>query len=245
MKALWALIAGLIAVGIGTFAFSKMPKDQNLATFGTPLAGRSRSQRHNSLLALERLKGARIRPGGVFSFNKRVGTFSQDQGYRRAPVSYNGQLISDWGGGVCQTSTTLYNAALLAGMKIIERHRHRFAPGYIQPGRDAAVAFSNIDLRFQNPYSFPIWIDGSMEGDVLVISISGPKGIPIKPQMVSQIRQIQDYQTFRFGKRTGEAKVRNTGKEGCEVAVYRVTGSERELISLDTYPAMNRVVQYR
>ena len=84
-----------------------------------------------------------------------------------------------------------------------------------------------------------------MEGDVLVISISGPNGIPIKPQVVSQVRQVQDYQTFRFGKSSGEAKVRNSGKDGCEVAVYRVVGDVRELISLDTYPAMNRVVQYR
>jgi vancomycin resistance protein YoaR len=196
-------------------------------------------------LALSRLKGAVIKPGGEFSFNRRVGTFSQDQGYRRAPVSYNGQLISDWGGGVCQTSTTLYNAALLAGMKILERHRHRFAPSYVQPGRDAAVAYTNIDLRFKNPYSYPVRIDGSVEGDVLVISLVGRRPLAEKPQVVSQIRQTQDYQTFRIGKPTGESKVRNSGKEGCEVAVYRMTGDRRELISLDTYPAMNRVVQYR
>jgi len=245
MRALLAVVAAAMAIGMGSLAFSNLPRDQTIASFGTPLAGRSHSQRHNSLLALSRLKGVVIRAGGEFSFNRRVGTFSQDQGYRRAPVSYNGQLISDWGGGVCQTSTTLYNAALLAGMKILERHRHRFAPGYIQPGRDAAVAYTNIDLRFKNPYSFPVRIEGSVEGDVLVVSLIGRQALLSKPQVVSQIRQTQDYQTFRIGKRTGESKVRNSGKEGCEVAVYRVTGEQRELVSLDTYPAMNRVVQYR
>jgi len=245
MRALLAICAGVVAVFMGSFAFTNLPKTQTLASFGTPLSGRSHSQRHNSLLALNRLRGVTIKPGAVFSFNRRVGTFSQDQGYRRAPVSYNGQLISDWGGGVCQTSTTLYNAALLAGMKIVERHRHRFAPGYIQPGRDAAVAYSNVDLRFQNPYRFPVRIEGSVEGDILVVSLVGAGSAPIRPQVISQIRQTQDYQTFRIGKPTGESKVRNTGKEGCEVAVYRVIGDQRELISLDTYPAMNRVVQYR
>ncbi len=245
MRILLGLCAVIAAIFIGSFAFSTLPKEQTLASFGTPLTGRSHSQRHNSLLALSRLKGAKIGPGAMFSFNRRVGTFSEDQGYRRAPVSYNGQLISDWGGGVCQTSTTLYNAALLAGMKIVERHRHRFAPGYVQPGRDAAVAYSNIDLRFKNPYSFPVHLDGSVEGDTLVISIIGPHGAPIKPQIVSQMRAEQDCQTFRIGKPTGETKVRNRGKTGCEVAVYRVTGDRRELISMDTYPAMNRVVQYR
>jgi len=245
MRVLIGIGASIIAVAVGSFAFSTMPSDQDIASFGTPLDGRSHSQRHNSLLALSRLKGAKIKPGEVFSFNRRVGTFSQDQGYRRAPVSYNGQLISDWGGGVCQTSTTLYNAALLAGMQIVERHRHRFAPSYVQPGRDAAVAYSNIDLRFRNPYPFPVRIDGSLEGDVLVISIIGTRSIPVKPQIVSQVRQEQNYQTFRFGNPNGEAHVRNSGKDGCEVAVYRMTGDQRELISMDTYPAMNRVVQYR
>lgn len=245
MKTLLALAVCVLAVWMGTLAFSTLPKQQTLASFGTPLAGRSHSQRHNSMLALERLKGAQIGPGEVFSFNRRVGTFSQDQGYRRAPVSYNGQLISDWGGGVCQTSTTLYNAALLAGMKILERHRHRFSPGYVPVGRDAAVAYSNIDLRFRNPYSFPVQIDGSAEGDILVVSLVGSHPAPMRPQILSQVRQTQDFQTFRIGKPTGEARVRNTGKDGCEVAVYRVIGDERELISLDTYPAMNRVVQYR
>lgn len=245
MKALLAILACAFAIGMGSLAFSKLPRDQVIASFGTPLAGRSHSQRHNSLLALSRLKGVVIKGGAEFSFNRRVGTFSQDAGYRRAPVSYNGQLISDWGGGVCQTSTTLYNAALLAGMKILERHRHRFAPGYVQPGRDAAVAYTNIDLRFRNPYPFPVRIDGTIEGDILVVSLVGRQPLAQRPQIVSEIRQTQDYQTFRFGKQTGEAKVRNSGKEGCEVAVYRVTGEQRELVSLDSYPAMNRVVQYR
>jgi vancomycin resistance protein YoaR len=245
MRTVLALLVGLAAVVMGSLALSHLPKQQTLASFGTPLSGRSHSQRHNSLLALSRLEGVVIRPGSVFSFNRRVGTFSEDQGYRRAPVSYNGQLISDWGGGVCQTSTTLYNAALLAGMKIVERHRHRFAPGYVQPGRDAAVAFSNIDLKFQNPYSFPVTIEGSVEGEILVVSLVGQHGLPIRPQVFTQLRQTQDYQTFRIGKPTGESRVRNTGKEGCEVAVYRVAGDRRELISMDSYPAMNRVVQYR
>jgi vancomycin resistance protein YoaR len=245
VKGLLAILAAVAAMAIGSMAFSSLPKDVTLASFGTSLSGRSHSQRHNSLLALSRLKGVTINPGAGFSFNRRVGTFSQDQGYRRAPVSYNGQLISDWGGGVCQTSTTLYNAALLAGMQILERHRHRFAPGYIQAGRDAAVAYSNIDLRFRNPYEFPVRIEGLVEGDTLLISIVGRRAAPVKAQVVSEIRQTQDYQTFRIGKATGASRVRNTGKEGCEVAVYRMMGDRRELVSLDTYPAMNRVVQYR
>lgn len=245
MRIALGLFVAICAVWIGSLAYSDLPRPHVLASYGTPLAGRSHSQRHNSILALERIQGAEIKPGGVFSFVRRVGTFSEDQGYRRAPVSYNGQLISDWGGGVCQTSTTLYNAALLAGMKILERHRHRFAPGYISPGRDAAVAYSNIDLRFQNPYPYPVRIEGATEGDMLVVSIVGPKTLRVHPQILSEIKYTEDFQTFRIGRPGGETHIRNTGKDGCQVAVYRVTGDLTELISNDTYPAMNRVVQYR
>ncbi|MDR3691639.1 MAG: VanW family protein [Fimbriimonas sp.] len=245
MKTAISIAACVVAIAAGSLSFSSMPRDRTIAAFGTSLDGRSHSQRHNSLLALDRLQGAKIMPGQVFSFNHRVGSFSQDQGYRRAPVSYNGQLISDWGGGVCQTSTTLYNAALLAGMTIVERHRHRFAPGYISPGRDAAVAFSNIDLRFRNPYSFPVRIEGSQEGDILVIRLVAAESLKTKPQVLTELRQEQDFQTYQIGARSGREHVRNTGKEGCEVAVYRLSGGQKELISMDTYPAMNRVVQYR
>jgi vancomycin resistance protein YoaR len=209
------------------------------------LTGRNRSQRHNALLAIHHLSGDVVGPGEVFSFNARVGTCSRDAGYRKAPVSYNGQLIDSWGGGVCQVSTTLYNAALLAGMEIVERNRHRFAPGYVLPGRDAAVAFDDVDLRFRNPYSVPVRIEAAIQGDRLTATIYGEVRMKTRPQIVQDVRQIRDPMTFQlYG--TGRAgRVRNSGKIGCEVVTYRVTGKRKELISTDDYPAMNRIVEHR
>ncbi len=235
----------IVGIGAGAVALASVPREQRLSSFATSLFGRTASQRHNSKLALEHLLGVTVPPGETFSFNQRVGTFSRDEGYRKAPVSYNGQLIDDWGGGVCQTSTTLYNAALLAGMTIIERHRHRFAPSYISPGRDAAVAFSNIDLRFTNPYAFAVRIEGSVVGDSLKLEFVGSHPLPAKPEVVQDVTQISRPIEFRLGEAHGPTHVRNSGKQGCEVTVYRIIGDRRELISSDTYPAMNRVVQYR
>ncbi len=245
MKGAIAVGAVLLVSVIGACAFRALPKESIIAGFVTPLAGRTASQRHNARLAAARLDGARIEPGEVFSFNDRVGTFSRDQGYRKAPVSYNGQLISDWGGGVCQVSTTLYNAALLADFDVVERNRHRFCPSYVPPGRDAAVAFSNIDLKLRNPHSFPIWIKARLDERFIHVDFLAAEDLKSKPQVVEVVKSVGQPATFTLGHATSAAKVRNSGKLGYDVAVYRIHGQTRELISQDSYPAMNRVIEYR
>jgi vancomycin resistance protein YoaR len=160
-------IAGLV------YLASLPPPEVRLVGFATRLEGRTRAQRHNADLAARSLNGAIIPKQGLFSFNKTVKTWSVDRGYVRAPVSYDGGLVPAFGGGVCQTSSTLYNAALLAGMEIRERHHHVFAPHYVPPGRDAAVAYPNIDLVFRNPYSFPVRVVARTEGNTLLVELWG------------------------------------------------------------------------
>ncbi len=237
----------LIATGavVAATAFLSKPGEVCVGGYTTSLAGRSRSQRHNSQLSLDNLQGITLAPGETFSFNKVVGSFSRDEGYRRAPVSYNGQLIESWGGGVCQTSTTLYNAALLAGLKIVERNRHRFAPSYVPPGRDAAVAYSEIDLKLRNPYSFPVRILGEIKGDRLSLGFYAAQSLPNRPVIEGDVREAKTPDTYQIGKPHGFARVRNSGKTGFQVAVYRVIGNKKELISMDSYPGMSRVIEYR
>ena len=113
--------------------------EKTLSSYVTTFAGRLTDQSHNAALAARKLDGVIVLPGEVLSFNESVGTWSRDQGYRKAPVSFSGTLVNTWGGGVCQTSTTLYNACLLVGMEVVERHHHQFAANYVPPGRDASV----------------------------------------------------------------------------------------------------------
>lgn len=244
MKRLWPFAALLVVGGAIALAISS-PDEQTIASYSTPLAGRTTSQRHNAELAMSRLRNVTIQPGQVFSFNKTVGTFSRDQGYRKAPVSYNGQLISSFGGGVCQASTTLYNAALLAGLDIVERRRHRFAPGYVPPGRDAAVAYDTIDLKFKNPYSVPIRIDGKVDRDRVTFRILGAVRLSPRPEVVQVIRQVREPLVIELRGKGESGRIRNSGKRGCSVTVYRTTGGKREFISKDEYPAMNRIIEYR
>lgn len=234
----------VLAGTIGAVAMRRSePTERVLATYGTPLEGRMKSQRHNAELSLRRLDGAVLGPHETFSFNKTVGTWSRDRGYRKAPVSYNGQLVNSWGGGVCQTSTTLYNAALLAGMEVLERHPHRFAPGYVPAGRDAAVAFDRIDLRFANPYPFPVRIEGRIERDRLVVRLLGT-GPSTNVDLVQEVRQRREPSEMKIvGGKIG--RVRNSGKPGYEVLIWRRVGEKRELVSRDDYPVMHRIVEYR
>ena len=240
----YLLLAALL-MGGGVLVFSSLPTERQISGFSTSLSGRTESQRHNAKLAVLRLNGATVKPGQVFSFNSRVGSFSQDLGYKKAPVSYNGQLISDWGGGVCQASTTLYNAVLLAGLRIKERHRHHFMPSYVPPGRDAAVAFSAVDLKFENIYKFPVRVEASIIGDLLSVRLVAPSALPTHPEVSQVVRDVVEPTTFNLGDRTKAGHVRNSGKIGFDVTVYRTTGGKREMVSQNSYPVMNRVVQYR
>ncbi|GIV10326.1 MAG: hypothetical protein KatS3mg019_2417 [Fimbriimonadales bacterium] len=142
-----------------------------LVEFATSLEGRTQGQRHNAILSAKRVNGATIAPNAKWSFNEAVGQWVRSEGYVRAPVSYGGVLVPAWGGGVCQTSTTLYNAALLAGLQVTERHAHTIAPSYIDAGRDAAVAQGIADLKIRNPYPFPCRVEFTVQGNRLVCKI--------------------------------------------------------------------------
>ena len=234
----------VFAAGLSWALVGQSVTPKTLARFVTPLEGRMDNQRHNAVLCLKQLEGIVIQPGETFSFNEAVGTWSRDKGYRRAPVSFGGLLVDSWGGGVCQTSSTLYNAALLSGLDIVERHRHHYAPTYVAPGRDAAVAYPNIDLKFRNPYDFPIEIHGAVTAAGVRIDLVGSgeasKGMRIE-QRVANVTPPAEMLigSGRYG------RVRNPGHTGFSVDTYRIISGVRELVSSDEYPVMNKIIEHK
>lgn len=245
MKRYLPIVVSVILIGwLITSLASGARVSHTFASYSTPLEGRMTNQRHNAALCVAKLDGAVINSGEIFSFNQSVGTWSRDKGYRRAPVSFGGTLVDSWGGGVCQTSTTLYNAALLAGLDIVERHKHHYAPTYIVAGRDAAVAFPNIDLKIHNPYEFAVKIVGKVTSSGVTIEIvgEGDKSASIRiEQVVSDFNPPSEFVigAGRYG------RVRNPGHAGFSVETYRIVRDKRELLSADEYPVMNRIVEYK
>jgi len=245
------IVLGLALVaGIGIWAATAPGAESEIGSYVTSLKGRTDSQRHNCALALSRINNTVIPPGGTFSFCKKVGSWTADQGYEKAPVSYDGEFVRSWGGGVCQASSTLYNAALLVGLDIVERHRHHWPAKYAPPGRDAAVAYSSIDLKFRNNLPQPVRIVGKITGDSMsfrILSRYKPEyKVRVTSDMLSVVRPDQVVQDGS-GSARGRWQLVNRGRPGYHVVTYRILDygdkTRREFMSEDRYPAMNRVVR--
>lgn len=244
----------LLAAGAAPFVTvaGAPPSPVEIAGYATSLRARSRNQRYNARRAAIALDGAVIRPGAVFSFNRTVRSWSMDRGFRKAPVSYDGELIREYGGGVCQTSSTLYNVALLAGLPILERHSHTVAPRYVEPGRDAAVAQPTIDLRFRNPHAYPLRLRAAVDGDLLRVALWAtrrpPGRVTITRQYLAYEPPAHRYRVVLADGRAGPAPfVRNPGAPGCRVLTFRhvyLGGREphSEQLSDDSYRGVDRTL---
>lgn len=121
-----------------------------LAQAKTELLNKDNDRVHNILLAADKLNGYELSPGEVFSFNEVLGNRTAEKGYREATVYVKGKEEEECGGGVCQVSTTLYQAADAAGLSVIERHNHQKAVAYAEQGTDAAVNYGTLDMQFKN-----------------------------------------------------------------------------------------------
>lgn len=128
---------------------------------------------YNIWLAANSLSDKIVKTGWVFSFNDTVGPRTYSAGYYNAPVIVEGRTEDGVGGGVCQVSSTLYNAVLLAGLTSVERTPHYFPSSYVSSGRDATVADGSIDFKFRNDYNHPVYLKSFASGSALTICVLG------------------------------------------------------------------------
>lgn len=141
------------------------------STWGKGGGGRN----YNLYLGAVLLDWTLLLPGEMFSFWERMGVPTSERGFEPAPVIVGDSVVMAPGGGLCQVSTTLYNAALRAGMEIVERHPHTMPVDYVGPGMDAAVAWGHLDLRFRNPGPWPVLVRTGYAGGLLWAEILGPE----------------------------------------------------------------------
>ncbi|HBX23085.1 MAG TPA: hypothetical protein DEF34_05570 [Desulfotomaculum sp.] len=203
----------------------------------------------NIALAVNALHDTLVKPGAVFSFNDQVGERSAENGFKNAPVIDGTRTVQGLGGGVCQVSTTLYNALLAANLDIVERQPHTRPVGYVSPGLDATVADGQIDLRFRNDRSFPILINGTLEDGNLRVRLWGVKSdnepridIEANIQTVNPKTLIHQEPSLPRGSQV----VQNPGKRGYVALVYKVAkgsyGETRQLITRDYYQPESKVI---
>lgn len=145
-----------------------------IVSFSTDLQQSSANRIHNVVLSLQKINGLRINPGEVFSFNGSVGPRTQAAGFLPAPVIMpDKSMKDDWGGGVCQASSTVFNTAALAGMEMVERYHHSFPVSYLPAGMDATVVYGGADFKFRNSNSTPVFFHTYRKGNRVYVDLYG------------------------------------------------------------------------
>jgi len=130
---------------------------------------------NNITLAAEAIDGKQMNKGDVFSFNETVGPRTAERGYREAGAYINGMTVNEIGGGICQTSSTLYNSVLLADLEVVERQPHMFTVSYLPLGSDATINWGTIDFKFRNSTDYPIRIETTINGRDITVKLIGTK----------------------------------------------------------------------
>ena len=125
----------------------------------TSRVGGTENRKTNVKLSAEACNGVILLPGEVFSYNNTTGSRSADKGYLPAPIYVGGKSQDDTGGGICQTSSTIYCAVLHTTLEIVERHDHKFAVGYVTDGMDATVFYGSLDFQFRNSTAYPVKVE--------------------------------------------------------------------------------------
>lgn len=215
----------------------------------TDLGNSSEARIHNVKTALAYFNGMIVQPGQEVSFNATTGPRGLEQGYQNAGVIEDDEIVDGPGGGVCQVSTTLYQAVVKANLEIIRSNKHSIPVSYVPVGTDAAVAYDYKDLIFKNNTDYPIFIEGRVSGNTVAISIYGyPLEEGTEIEIVTDVYETiepdepkiildteGEYVTY-----TDETKVKKRERDGVKVRSYRVikkNGEEvsRELLRDDYY----------
>lgn len=148
---------------------------------------RNKNRSHNIDLASRAINNTVVLPGEIFSFNKVVGKRTRAKGYLQAPIIVRGELSEGIGGGICQVSSTLFNAVDNAGLHIVQRYSHSRDVAYVRPGRDATVSWYGPDFVFQNKYAYPILIRAKAFGGNMYVSVHSFPEIEYEPRHVPSV----------------------------------------------------------
>lgn len=224
--------------------------DSNNGSFSTSYTSSGANRSSNIALATKAINGTVLMPGEVFSFNDTVGKRTKAKGYKEAHVIVNGEYVDGLGGGICQVSSTLYNAVLLAGLEIVERYHHTYPSSYVPLGQDATVDYGNLDIRFKNNGKYPIYISAYTKNKHEYFTIFSNNELNKTEEKIwhDVYRKYQaKYKIIKDSNLPkGTEKIDKKAHDGYKVKVYRViyeNGAKikTETISSDYFVPVNGV----
>ncbi len=232
---------------LGTEAFPYL-----VSSFSTRYDASNTNRSTNLAIAANKINGKVLMPGEEFSYNQVVGKRTVEEGYRDAAIYQDGKVVDGLAGGICQISSTLYNAVLLANLEVTERTNHSYTTSYVAAGRDATVVWGTKDFKFKNSRSYPIKIEASVRNGIAEFKIHGVQEekeyeIRILPVTTGSIPYTTSYiQDPTLA--PGQQIVSQAGHAGYRVTTYKEVRYDGEVISKDvitndTYKPMQTVIR--
>lgn len=198
---------------------------------------------HNMQLGMDAINGVILEPGETFSFNNTTGdTTTGALGYRKAVAISGGKKVMEYGGGICQVSTTLYGAALRANMEIVERSNHMWPSTYCPIGLDATVSYNQLDFKFRNPTDYPVYIVAKMTGVNLKVTLYGYQSpdydtVEIKSWQTGTIPQIADKYEVDQSLKKDEVKLLMKGNPGRTASAQRIFSKNGKVVKTEDLPS--------
>ncbi len=195
----------------------------------------------NVSLAAAAINGKILAPGETFSMNSATGERTYEKGYRPAGAYVNGELVLEPGGGVCQVSSTLYNAVVFAGLKTTERYAHSYEPSYVTPGEDAMISYPGLDMKFVNNTDYSVGLKANFSNQTLTISIVGVSNleegekISMQSEKVSEIDPPEPKYEEDTTLQPGEEVVVKKAQPGSKWVTYLVKTKNGEVVSKEVF----------
>lgn len=195
-----------------------------LARTATNLDEGNAPRTNNIRLAAKAINGTILNPGDEFSYNGTVGERTAARGYQEAHAYSGGKIIDEFGGGVCQPSSTLYMAVLRADLKVTERHNHSFTVSYTPLGEDATVDYGNLDFRFVNNTAYPVKILAEQTDGQMIMTIVGTKTSDKTVTTLTEVLETYKPETVTktdSSMEAGDSRVETSGITGYSTKTYK------------------------
>ena len=217
-----------------------------IGSYTTNFASSSAGRSKNVITGVRKVDGTILYPGEEFDLAKTVSPFTQENGYELAGAYQNGTVVESFGGGICQVSTTLYNAVLQAELEVTERHNHSMIVKYVEPSMDAAIAGNYKDLKFKNNLDAPVYIEGYCSGGIIYFNVYGKETRPSNREISFESETVSKTDpkvqfTMDASLTAGSVSVTQSGQSGCIAQLWKITIGTKDATS-ETLSALKAAI---